>query len=243
MFDLAGTWNVSFAGCGFSSIYYLGALSCVLQQLPQLVHGATRICGASSGCLVAAALTLCADVLTLAAEARKHPLGVFHPAFSLLREVRNSLLQKLPADAHLRASRRLCVSLTRLADGQNVLVSQFDSREELVQVLVCSCFFPVYCGFIPPSYRGVVSVSSPAGSQQILRVKNTITVAPFSGESDICPREGAFTVVQVHYGNMSIQVNTGNLHRICSSFLPPRLEVPAHPASFYFTMCSSVCFL
>lgn len=58
MFDLAGTWNVSFAGCGFSSIYYLGALSCVLQQLPQLVHGATRICGASSGCLVAAALTV-----------------------------------------------------------------------------------------------------------------------------------------------------------------------------------------
>lgn len=79
---------------------------------------------------------LCADVLTLAAEARKHPLGVFHPAFSLLREVRNSLLQKLPADAHLRASGRLCVSLTRLADGQNVLVSQFDSREELVQVSV-----------------------------------------------------------------------------------------------------------
>ncbi|CAF88366.1 unnamed protein product, partial [Tetraodon nigroviridis] len=31
-------------------------------------------------------------------------------------------------------SGRLCVSLTRLADGRNLLVSQFDSREELVQV-------------------------------------------------------------------------------------------------------------
>ena len=79
---------------------------------------------------------LCADVLTLAADARKHPLGVFHPAFSLLRAVRSSLLRQLPADAHLRASGRLCVSLTRMADGQNVLVSQFDSREELVQVSV-----------------------------------------------------------------------------------------------------------
>lgn len=58
MFDSAGTWNISFAGCGFSSIYYLGALSCVLQRLPRLVHGAARICGASSGCLVAAALTV-----------------------------------------------------------------------------------------------------------------------------------------------------------------------------------------
>lgn len=73
------------------------------------------------------------------------------------------------------------MSLTRLADGGNVLVSQFDSREELVQVekireaqmvltapgkpvppvqqvLLCSCFFPVYCGFIPPSYHGEVSI-------------------------------------------------------------------------------------
>lgn len=76
----------------------------------------------------------CADVLNLAREARKRPLGVFHPTFSLLRAVQDSLLEKLPADAHLRASGKLCVSLTRLADGKNVLVSQFDSREELVQV-------------------------------------------------------------------------------------------------------------
>lgn len=76
----------------------------------------------------------CADVLTLAREARKRPLGVFHPTFSLLRAVQDSLLEKLPADAHRRASGKLCVSLTRLADGRNVLVSEFDSREELIQV-------------------------------------------------------------------------------------------------------------
>lgn len=51
-------WNVSFAGCGFRSVYYLGAASCILQRVPQLLHGAARICGASSGCLVAAALTV-----------------------------------------------------------------------------------------------------------------------------------------------------------------------------------------
>lgn len=58
MFDWAEEWNISFAGCGFRSVYYLGALSCILQQVPQLVHGASKICGASSGCLVAAALTV-----------------------------------------------------------------------------------------------------------------------------------------------------------------------------------------
>lgn len=51
-------WNLSFAGCGFRSVYYLGALSCFLDRVPQLVHGASRVCGASSGVLVAAAVTV-----------------------------------------------------------------------------------------------------------------------------------------------------------------------------------------
>lgn len=71
---------------------------------------------------------------------------------------------------------------------------------------------------------GALSNNMPLSEQ-----RNTITVAPFSGESDICPREGTFNAVEVHYGNVSIQVNTGNVHRICTSFLPPRLEVAPCP--------------
>ncbi|XP_044048600.1 patatin-like phospholipase domain-containing protein 2 [Siniperca chuatsi] len=232
MFNWDEEWNISFAGCGFRSIYYLGALSCILERVPQLVHGAFKICGASSGCLVAAALTVgipieqfCVDVLTTAKEARKHTLGIFHPSFSLLQTVQDSLLERLPADAHLRASGKLCVSLTRLADGKNVLVSEFDSRDELIQVLMCSCFFPVYCGFIPPSYRGVHYMDGAlSNNMPLFEQRNTITMAPFSGESDICPREGTFNFFEVHYGNVSIQVNTGNVHRVCTSFFPPRLE-------------------
>ncbi|XP_068594984.1 patatin-like phospholipase domain-containing protein 2 [Brachionichthys hirsutus] len=235
MFTWDEEWNISFAGCGFRCIYYLGALGCILQHVPQLVHGAAKICGASSGCLVAAALTVgipieqfCVDVLTMAKDARKHALGVFHPTFSLLRAVRNSLLEKLPADAHRRASGKLCVSLTRLPDGKNLLVSQFDSREELIQVLMCSCFFPVYCGFIPPSYRGVHYVDGAlSNNMPLFEQRNTITMAPFSGESDICPKESTFNFCEIYYGNVSIQVNTGNVHRICTSFLPPRLETLA----------------
>uniref|UniRef100_A0AAQ5ZHT9 triacylglycerol lipase n=1 Tax=Amphiprion ocellaris TaxID=80972 RepID=A0AAQ5ZHT9_AMPOC len=232
MFNWVEEWNISFAGCGFRSIYYVGALSCILERVPQLVHGASKICGASSGCLVAAAVTvgipidqLCADLMTTAKEARKHTLGVFHPTFSLLRTARDSLLEKLPEDAHLRASGKLCVSLTRLSDGKNVLVSEFASREELIQVLMCSCFFPVYCGFIPPSYRGVRYMDGAlSNNMPLFEQRNTITMAPFSGESDICPREGTFNLFEVHYGNVSIQVNTGNVHRVCTSFLPPTLE-------------------
>ncbi|KAK5600608.1 hypothetical protein CRENBAI_001338 [Crenichthys baileyi] len=210
MFDLSEQWNISFAGCGFRSIYYVGALSCILERVPQLVHGASKFGGASSGCLVAAALAvgipieqLCFSILNLAKGARKHTLGVFHPTFRMLHTVRHSLLEKLPEDAHILATGRLYVSLTRLPDGENVLVSKFDSREELIQHYV----------------DGALSNNMP-----LFEHRNTITMAPFSGESDICPREGTFNFFEASYGNVSIQVNTGNVYRVCTSFLPPTLE-------------------
>jgi len=46
--------------------------------------------------------------------------------------------------------------LTRWKDGKNVIVNQFDSREELIQALLCSSFVPCYSGFIPPKFKGVV---------------------------------------------------------------------------------------
>ncbi|XP_074533965.1 patatin-like phospholipase domain-containing protein 2 [Halichoeres trimaculatus] len=232
MFDWDEEWNISFAGCGFRSVYYLGALSCILERAPRLVHGASKVGGASSGCLVAAALVVgipieefCADVLSTAREARQHTLGVFHPTFSLLRTAKDFLLQKLPEDAHIKASGRLCVSLTRMSDCENVLVTEFDSREELIQVLVCSCFFPFYSGLIPPSYRGVYYMDGAlSNNMPLFEHRNTIIMAPFSGESDICPKEGTFNFLEATFGNVSIQVNVGNIHRVCTSFLPPKPE-------------------
>lgn len=73
-----------------------------------------------------------------------------------------------------------------------------------------------------------------SNNMPLLEQRNTITMAPFSGESDICPTEGTFNFFEVHYGDVSIQVNTGNVHRVCTSFLPPRIEVG---------LLSGVCFL
>lgn len=76
----------------------------------------------------------CADLMLMARQARTHRLGPLHPSFDLLQLVRNSLLGRLPDDAHSRVSGRLGVSLTRVSNGRNVLVSEFLSREELVEV-------------------------------------------------------------------------------------------------------------
>lgn len=40
----------------------------------------------------------------------------------------------LPEDAHIRCSGRLHLSLTRYDDGKNVTISNFSSKEDLIQV-------------------------------------------------------------------------------------------------------------
>ncbi|XP_039989275.1 patatin-like phospholipase domain-containing protein 2 isoform X2 [Xiphias gladius] len=161
----------------------------------------------------------------MAREARRHKLGPLHPSYNLLQIVKDSLLGNLPDDAHVRASGRLSVSLTRVSDGKNVLVSEFDSREELVQALLCSCFVPLYCGVIPPTYRGVHYVDG-AVSDNLPRchLKNTVTFSAYAGESDICPRASTLNFHEVRFNNVSIQVNSENMYRVTSTFFPPDPE-------------------
>ena len=100
-----------------------------------------RVCACVCACVRAE--TCCEYVMSMALAARRHQLSVLHPAFSLLGGVQDSLLRYLPPDAHLWASGRLCVSLTRLSDGENLLVTEFDNREELIQVAFT---FFTFCG-------------------------------------------------------------------------------------------------
>uniref|UniRef100_A0A8C6UAP3 Patatin-like phospholipase domain containing 3 n=1 Tax=Neogobius melanostomus TaxID=47308 RepID=A0A8C6UAP3_9GOBI len=168
MFDLNAGWNLSFAGCGFLGIYHVGVSSCLLEKAPFLVHGATKLYGASAGALTASVLAsqaciakCCEDVIEVAKEARRRNLGPLHPSFNLVKVLKSGLDRDLPSDAHVQAS-------------ENILVTQFNTKDELIQLL-----HPIYCGLIPPSYRGVVRSSAS------LLTKNTISISPFSGESDI----------------------------------------------------------
>uniref|UniRef100_A0A8C2IY30 Patatin-like phospholipase domain containing 3 n=1 Tax=Cyprinus carpio TaxID=7962 RepID=A0A8C2IY30_CYPCA len=218
MFDLnlKGGWNLSFAGCGFLGVYHIGVASCLLEQAPYLIRGATKICGASAGALTASVLTTeaclekcCEDVINVAKEARKRNLGPLHPTFNIVKVIRGGLYRDLPSNAHTLASGRLCISLTRVMDGQNVLVSDFSSKDELIQALICSCFIPVYCGLIPPAFRGVVSI----------KVNNF--------KSDICPKDNSTSFHELRFTNTSIQVNLDNMYRLSKALFPPEPKVLA----------------
>lgn len=58
MFDLSKEWDISFAGCGFMGIYYVGASSCILERFPRFIQDASKFYGSSSGALMAATLAI-----------------------------------------------------------------------------------------------------------------------------------------------------------------------------------------
>uniref|UniRef100_A0A3Q3EBZ4 Patatin-like phospholipase domain-containing protein 2 n=1 Tax=Hippocampus comes TaxID=109280 RepID=A0A3Q3EBZ4_HIPCM len=229
MFPLDSSWNISFAGCGFLGIYHVGVASCLLEQAPFLVHNAKHIYGASAGALTATALVtgVClgeagASIIEVAKEARKRFLGPMHPSFNLVKIVRFMLQRTLPADSHQIANGRLGISLTRVTDGENVVVSHFNNKEEIVQACVCSAYIPVYCGIIPPTLQGVRYVDGGISDNlPHYELKNTITVSPFSGESDICPRDTSTNIHELRFTNTSIQFTLTNLYRISRALFPP----------------------
>lgn len=47
----------------------------------------------------------------------------------------------------------------------------------------------MYGGFVYPTFRGEIYIDGGASDNQPVIDSNTITVSPFSGESDICPAD------------------------------------------------------
>lgn len=94
-----------------------------------------------------------ASIIDVAKEARKRFLGPMHPSFNLVKIVRHMLRRTLPANCHQQASGRLGISLTRVTDGENVLVSHFNNKEELVQVSVCLFAEALWMMLVKPVIR------------------------------------------------------------------------------------------
>nr|XP_054761773.1 LOW QUALITY PROTEIN: uncharacterized protein LOC129268222 [Lytechinus pictus] len=225
--------NISFAGCGFLGIYHIGVASCFREHAPHIID---KIAGASAGALLGTVLVceeldlgkITEDVLKTAAKARARSLGPFHPGFNLHQILVDGMERILPADIHKRASGRLHISLTRMSDRQNVMVSEFETRQDLMDAILCSAFIPFYSGFLPPTYRGTRYVDGGISDNLPIIDKNckTITVSPLSGEADICPKSDEFSdYLNVTISNTNVQITPSNLYRMCRALYPPEPAV------------------
>ncbi|XP_012146688.1 brummer isoform X1 [Megachile rotundata] len=222
--------NLSFAGCGFLGIYHVGVAVCFKKYAPHLLLD--KISGASAGAIAACCL-LCdlplgeitSNVLRVAREARQRTLGPFSPSFNVQEILLESLQKFLPNDAHIRVSGKLHISLTRVYDGKNVIVSQFSSREDLLQALLASAFIPIFSGLLPPRFHGVRYMDGGFSDNLPTLDENTITVSPFCGESDICPRDVSSQLFHVNFANTSIELSKQNIYRFARILFPPNPEI------------------
>ncbi|CAJ1085113.1 patatin-like phospholipase domain-containing protein 2 [Xyrichtys novacula] len=241
--------SLSFSGSGFLATYQLGVAQCFLNYAPWILSSAPSVLGASAGSLVAAAVvcemspvTIRDEVLNFAKQMKAFTLGPLNPSINVLQWLECVLNKYLPADAHQLANGRLAVAVTRMADSKLTIMSEFQSREDVVQALLCSCFVPGYCGLLPPSFKGVYYVDGGFRSMQPtmpVPCSSTLTVSPFSGESDICPLDSPSMWDMVVSGT-TLKGNMANSFRIINALYPMALETLAeafhsgYKDAFYF---------
>uniref|UniRef100_A0A8B9M0P7 Patatin like phospholipase domain containing 1 n=1 Tax=Accipiter nisus TaxID=211598 RepID=A0A8B9M0P7_9AVES len=197
----------NFTWIGFLVLYQVGVVQSLLELAPELLKSACKVYGSSAGSLIAAAVVydLKEFFFAMAKEVRKTILGPLSPKCSLLANIKTVLQQMLPEDSYQLASGRLHISLTRVVDGQNVMASEFSSKEELIQ------------RYVDGGFTGLQPVSS--------LEEAVITVSPFTGELDICPRDCPAIFLCFQIFNGSIQISIENLCRISYALFPPSAMV------------------
>nr|XP_048300519.1 patatin-like phospholipase domain-containing protein 5 isoform X2 [Myodes glareolus] len=233
--EAEGGWSLSFAGAGFLGLYHVGATQCLRQRAPCILQGARRFYGSSAGALNALSIVCgksadfcCSSLLGMVKQVERLSLGIFHPAYGPIEHIRKQLQDTLPENCHILASQRLGISMTRWYDGQNFIVTDFATRDELIQALVCSLYFPFYCGTIPPEFRGERYIDGALSNNlPFSDSPTTITVSPFYGTVDICPQSRSGSLYELTAFNASFQISTINFFQGFISLFPPKPEVVA----------------
>ncbi|XP_076471620.1 patatin-like phospholipase domain-containing protein 4 [Babylonia areolata] len=230
-------FSFSFAGCGFLGVYHIGAMDCMEQHIPHILADA-RFAGASAGALMACCYickvpldAIVRRILMVSKEAYKHALGAFDPDLHVHSMLQDTLEQLLPHDAHVLCSGRLHISVSRLLSlnfldmenmTRNDIISEFGTRDQLIQTLLCSCYVPLFSGTHNPILDREITMDG-AFSNNLPRIDdNTILVCPLAGNNHICPDDPPPPFGTTVLKNNSLDISANNLWRLRDSFfLPP----------------------
>lgn len=119
--------------------YYFGVVDCINKYIPK--KRVRRVAGASAGALIGAYYlldlplnTVLRQIIDMLNDFRRRPLGVFDRSNQIVDILPRLLDQFFPDDAHKRVSGRLFVGMTRWRDRKNVIVSEFESKKDLIDV-------------------------------------------------------------------------------------------------------------
>lgn len=93
--------------------------------------------------------------------------------------------------------------------------------------MICSCFIPFWSGVFPPKFHGVAYIDGGFTDNLLVLNDHTVTISPFTGESDICPQDPYDPVIQVSVVNQSFAITPSNIYRLTRALFPPHPEVMA----------------
>lgn len=141
----------------------------------------------------------------------------------------------LPENAHQLCSYRLGISLTKLWDMDNEIVSVFTSRRDLIDAVLCGCFIPLWSGSLTlPLFRrqkcidGAYSNNKPKFNDQVPVRKlgelyRHIEICPFASETDVSPH-GEFSLFKMRVFGTRYCFNWRNIKRTCHAMIPYTLR-------------------
>ncbi|XP_063811572.1 patatin-like phospholipase domain-containing protein 4 isoform X2 [Pseudophryne corroboree] len=222
--------NLSFAACGFLGIYHLGAASALLKHGGTMLKAVKVFAGASAGSLAATVLLTAPDkikeskdfIYTFSEDVRKETLGAVTPRYDFMNRLREGIEAILPHKAHEIAENCLYISITNTKSRENCLVSSFASREELIKVLLASCFVPVYAGIQAVEYRGEKWFDGGfTNGLPLLPTGRTVTVSPFCGRQDICPEDKGHVDLYFNIAMQDVLLSPANFERLRQALFPP----------------------
>ena len=221
---------LSFAGCGFTGIYHIGVASCLQICAPQLLRN--KIGGSSGGALCALALIcdvplveVTRFVISLSMKAKENTLGPFSPSFHLTKLVRMYLESVLPDNVAEIISGKLFVSITKMKNMKNLLVSKFRDKNDVIEALLASSFVPVMSGLKPPKFRGEFSLDGIYSDALPCIADQTVTVSPFRGNVSISPSKENRGHLSLPFGSGgSVHVSKHNVCKLKHALIPPNIQ-------------------
>ena len=153
-------------------------------------------------------------------------MGAFSPTQDVCAKLRKSLNALLPENIHTLATGKLHLSLTDVYTGQNMIVSNFKDKAEVIEAVIGSTYIPVFSGLIPLRYRRKRVIDGGFSVNQVVLEDDqhaTLTVSPFSGDAHICPRstqryKGEYT--RLNFAEQWTDVSFDNFRRMANVLYP-----------------------
>ncbi|GBG61539.1 hypothetical protein CBR_g22336 [Chara braunii] len=169
----------SFSAAGLLFPYHLGVTKCLMEY--GYITEDTFLSGSSAGSLVCAVIVggLTMEEALYATKRLAEDCRENGTAFRLGAVLRKFLVEFLPEDAHEKASGRIQVAVTQVfRSPRSLLVDKFESKEDMIDALITSCFIPGYLAPRPVTiFRnrvcidgGITAFMPPTASETTVRV-------------------------------------------------------------------------